>query len=228
MKTRQIREFNKAFDYPTPKEPTVEANFKLRHTLIAEELREYYDACLDKDIIEIADAIGDMLYLVLGAAVEHGININPVFDEIHRSNMSKLQDGKVIRREDGKVLKGENYFPPNIEKVLKLNPIKEFEAEDFMEHCVDVVCEKYKINKEELFNKTRKREYVEARQVVFYLVDRRFKKWGHYEKAIRKWTNLDRVTVSVHSVRTIAGIIDYDLAFSDKVDVMYFEVLSRL
>ena len=97
-----------------------------------------------------------------------------------------------------------------------------------MEQCVDVVCEKYKINKEDLFKKTRKREWVEARQVVFYLMDRRFKKWVHYEKAVRAWTNLDRVTVSVHSVRTIAGIIDYDLAFSDKVDVMYFEVLSRL
>ena len=227
MKTRQIREFHKGFDYPTPKEPTVEANFKLRHTLIAEELREYYDACIDKDIVEIADAIGDMLYLVLGAAVEHGININPVFDEIHRSNMSKLQDGKVIRREDGKVLKGENYFPPNIEKVLKLNPLKEFEADDFIEQAIDVACNTYGIDKSGLFKKTRKREYVEARQVVFYLVDRRFKRWNIYERAVRNYTDLDRTTV-IHSVKTIGNIIEYDLAFSDKVDIMYFEVLSRL
>ena len=99
MKRKEITEFNEAFGCPAPKKPTTVANSKLRSKLIIEELTEYNDAVKDNDIVEIADAIGDMLYLVLGAAVEHGIEIEPVFDEIHLSNMSKLDsDGKPINR----------------------------------------------------------------------------------------------------------------------------------
>ena len=76
----------------------------------------------NKDLIEVADALGDMLYILCGTIITHGMQdvIDEVFEEIQRSNMSKLgSDGKPIYREDGKVLKGPNYFKPNIAKILK-------------------------------------------------------------------------------------------------------------
>jgi phosphoribosyl-ATP pyrophosphohydrolase len=94
----------------------------LRFELMREENEEYLDAVRDNDLIEIADALGDMLYILCGTIVEHGLQhkIEQVFDEIQRSNMSKLgEDGKPIYREDGKVLKGPNYFKPNFEEILK-------------------------------------------------------------------------------------------------------------
>ena len=94
----------------------------LRFELMREENDEYLDAVRDNDLIEIADALGDMLYILCGTIVEHGLQhkIEQVFDEIQRSNMSKLgEDGKPIYREDGKVLKGPNYFKPNFEEILK-------------------------------------------------------------------------------------------------------------
>jgi len=94
----------------------------LRFELMREENEEYLDAVRDNDLIEIADALGDMLYILCGTIVEHGLQhkIEQVFDEIQRSNMSKLgEDGKPIYREDGKVLKGPNYFKPNIGSILK-------------------------------------------------------------------------------------------------------------
>lgn len=228
MKTRELKEFHKGFGYPTPNTPTLEANYNLRHTLIKEELDEYLEACDNKDIIEIADAIGDMLYLVLGAAVEHGINIEPVFDEIHRSNMSKLENGEVIRRNDGKVLKGSNYFPPNIKKALFDNTVKAFTCQEFVDKAVELVCKHYQVDSNVVFSKTREREYVEPRQVIFYLVSRRYKKWRYYGNALRKWTNLDRVTIYRHSVGTIEGIIDYDRYFSDQMDLLYSEIIREL
>jgi predicted HAD superfamily Cof-like phosphohydrolase len=82
-----------------------------------EENEEYLEAANNGDLVEIADALGDMLYILCGTIIEHGLQdkIVAVFDEIQRSNMSKLgQDGKPIYREDGKVLKGPNYFKPDI------------------------------------------------------------------------------------------------------------------
>lgn len=118
---KAITDFNNKFGYSAPLTPTLNAKYKLRAELIAEELQEYVEANDNKDIVEVADAIGDMLYLVMGAAVEHGIDIEPVFFEIQRSNMSKLgEDGEVIRREDGKVLKGPNYFKPNISMAIQV------------------------------------------------------------------------------------------------------------
>ncbi|WP_027078550.1 pyrophosphohydrolase domain-containing protein [Maribacter antarcticus] len=93
----------------------------LRFNLMDEENKEYIEAATNKDMVEVADALGDMLYILCGTILEHGMQhkIAEVFNEIQRSNMSKLgEDGKPIYREDGKVLKGPNYFKPNIEAIL--------------------------------------------------------------------------------------------------------------
>jgi predicted HAD superfamily Cof-like phosphohydrolase len=95
---------------------------KLRFELMKEENEEYLEAVENNDIVEIADALGDMLYILCGTILEHGLQhkIEAVFDEIQRSNMSKLgENGKPIYREDGKVLKGPNYFKPNFETILQ-------------------------------------------------------------------------------------------------------------
>ncbi len=86
-----------------------------------EENEEYLEAANNGDLVEVADALGDMLYILCGTLIEHGLQdkIVAVFDEIQRSNMSKLgQDGKPIYREDGKVLKGPNYFKPDIASIV--------------------------------------------------------------------------------------------------------------
>lgn len=86
-----------------------------------EENREYLEAAQQGDLVEVADALGDMLYILCGTILEHGMQhkIEAVFEEIQRSNMSKLgADGKPIHREDGKVLKGPNYFRPDIQAIL--------------------------------------------------------------------------------------------------------------
>ena len=92
---------------------------ELRYNLMKEENEEYIEAARKNDIIEVADALGDMLYILCGTIIEHGMSdiIEDVFDEIQKSNMSKLgADGKPIYREDGKVMKGPNYFKPNFTK----------------------------------------------------------------------------------------------------------------
>lgn len=93
----------------------------LRYNLMKEENEEYLEAVQNNDLIEIADALGDMMYILCGTIIEHGLQhkIEEVFDEIQRSNMSKLgEDGKPIYREDGKVLKGPSYFKPDFTKIL--------------------------------------------------------------------------------------------------------------
>jgi len=93
----------------------------LRLDLIDEECRELKDAVEAKDIVEVADALTDLLYVVYGAGHAFGINLDLAFNNVHASNMSKMgEDGKPIYREDGKVLKGPNYFPPKIERALTL------------------------------------------------------------------------------------------------------------
>ena len=94
----------------------------LRFNLMLEENDEYIGAANNDDIIEVADALGDMLYILCGTIIEHGMQdiIEPIFDEIQKSNMSKLdEDGNPIFRYDGKVLKGPNYFKPNFDKFFK-------------------------------------------------------------------------------------------------------------
>ena len=93
----------------------------LRFKLMSEENEEYLEAAKNNDLIEVADALGDMLYILCGTIIEHGMQdkIEEVFDEIKRSNLSKLgEDGKPIYREDGKVMKGPNYFKPKISEIL--------------------------------------------------------------------------------------------------------------
>lgn len=107
---------------PTPIADLGEAKNELRFNLMKEENEEYLEAVRNNDIIEVADALGDMLYILCGTILEHGLQhkIVEVFGEIQRSNMSKLgEDGKPIYREDGKVMKGPNYFKPDFSKILE-------------------------------------------------------------------------------------------------------------
>jgi hypothetical protein len=88
---------------------------------LIEELQEYKNACQQGNLIEVADALGDQLYVLIGTILRHGMQdiIEEVFNEIHSSNMSKLdEDGKPVIREDGKILKGKNYFKPNLKKIF--------------------------------------------------------------------------------------------------------------
>ena len=92
---------------------------KLRYDLINEELDELSSAIKDRDIVEVADALTDLLYVVYGAGHSWGIDLDKCFAEVQRSNMSKLgKDGKPIHNEKGKVMKGPNYFKPNLKQFL--------------------------------------------------------------------------------------------------------------
>jgi len=119
----QLSEFQTSYNSTMNTEPTLisEDDYSLRYRLGKEELIEYFDACKGGNLTEIADALADQLYILLGTIVSHGMQevIEPIFNEVHRSNMSKLgADGKPIYREDGKILKGENYSPPNVSQYL--------------------------------------------------------------------------------------------------------------
>ncbi len=117
----RVKEFHEVFGHPHPGAPTLLDGGRqtLRVDLIQEELDEYKDALLAGDIVAVADALGDLDYVVNGAAIEHGIELPVITAEIHRSNMTKLgPDGKPIYREDGKILKGEGYEPPRLEPLL--------------------------------------------------------------------------------------------------------------
>ena len=97
---------------------------QLRFNLMDEENKEYFEAAQQGDLVEVADALGDMLYILCGTILEHGLQhkIEEVFNEIQRSNMSKLgANGRPIYRADGKVMKGPNYFKPDIVKILELD-----------------------------------------------------------------------------------------------------------
>lgn len=120
----KVKEFHEAFGIENAKdfETLDESVYELRHNLLKEENEEYLQACKDGDLVEVADALGDILYIAYGSLLKHGLQdkIEEVFDEIHRSNMSKLGvDGKPLYREDGKVLKGEGYFKPSIKNILE-------------------------------------------------------------------------------------------------------------
>jgi len=120
---QQLWDFQSAYNQARSSKPRLlePDEFYLRYRLGKEELIEYLEACNNDDLVEITDALADQLYILLGTMVAHGMGdiIEDVFDEVHRSNMSKLgEDGKPIYREDGKVLKGPNFSPPNIEQFL--------------------------------------------------------------------------------------------------------------
>ena len=114
-----VADFMTAAGQINPTYPTLvsEEVSNLRHKLIAEELQEYDDEVKAENIVGIADAIGDMLYVVYGAAVAHGIDIYPIFEEIHKSNMTKFIDG-YPRPGDGKWMKGPSYTPANLEPII--------------------------------------------------------------------------------------------------------------
>ena len=120
-----VKKFHDAFNIDVSVSPTVDLplnKIKLRFKLMSEENKEYFEAAKNKDLIEIADALGDMLYILCGTILTHGMQdkIEAVFNEIQRSNMSKLAaNGQPIYREDGKVLKGPHYFKPNIKSILE-------------------------------------------------------------------------------------------------------------
>ena len=119
-----VKEFHTAFEIgysEIPRADLGDAKNMLRYNLMKEENEEYLEAVQNKDLVEVADALGDMLYILCGTIIEHGLQykIEEVFDEIQRSNMSKLgEDGRPVYREDGKVLKGPNYFKPDFSKII--------------------------------------------------------------------------------------------------------------
>ena len=121
---KEVEKFHNAFGIENNYEPTstlLESECDLRHRLMAEENEEYLEAAKNGDLIEIADALGDQLYILCGTILKHGLQdkIVDVFKEIQRSNMSKLDEqGKPIYREDGKVMKSELYFKPDIKSIL--------------------------------------------------------------------------------------------------------------
>ncbi len=123
-KLEAVKAFHTAFKIghrETPKAHLGMEKNMLRYKLMREENEEYLEAANNNDLVEVADALGDMLYILCGTIIEHGLQykIEEVFEEIQRSNMSKLdENGEPIYREDGKVLKGPNYFKPNISKIL--------------------------------------------------------------------------------------------------------------
>lgn len=124
-KIQAVELFHNSFGLGVCQQPTADlgsAKHQLRFDLMDEENREYLAAANKGDLVEVADALGDMLYILCGTILEHGMQhkIEEVFDEIQRSNMSKLgADGKPLYREDGKVLKGPDYFKPNLKSILE-------------------------------------------------------------------------------------------------------------
>ncbi len=120
----KVKEFHEIYNCNIGNEPVLPDNNEreLRKSLLQEEYNEYLQGEENHDIVEIADALGDMLYIIYGTCVSYGIDIDEVFAEIHASNLSKLgEDDKPIYREDGKVMKGPNYFKPDIKSILYKN-----------------------------------------------------------------------------------------------------------
>jgi predicted HAD superfamily Cof-like phosphohydrolase len=122
---KHVKDFHNAFKIKNNEAPTVDIDDKailLRYKLMREENEEYLEAAQNGDLVEVADALGDMLYILCGTILSHGMQhkIAEVFEEIQRSNMSKLdKNGQPIYREDGKVMKSDQYFKPNIKGILE-------------------------------------------------------------------------------------------------------------
>ena len=120
----QLIEFHRTFDAHIETAPTVDLPqevIEIRIRLLQEELNEYAAAAQSRDLVEVADALTDLLYVLLGTYVSHGLQrcAVPLFDEVHRSNMSKLDaNGRPVHRDDGKVLKSQQYRAPDVHAVL--------------------------------------------------------------------------------------------------------------
>ena len=119
-----VAQFHRAFNLPARQLPSADIDHalaRLRVALLEEEVGEFVAASEGSDLVGIADALADIVYVAYGTALTYGIDLDAVLHEVHRSNMSKLgSDGKPLIRDDGKVLKSERYFPPDIESVLRL------------------------------------------------------------------------------------------------------------
>lgn len=120
-----VGEFMETFGQNVLTDPTFPAKKvqKMRVKLIREELKELIEAIKDNDIVEVADALTDILYVTYGAGHAFGVDLDACFAEVQRSNMTKLgADGKPVYRDDGKVIKGPNYSEPDLQKVLGIKP----------------------------------------------------------------------------------------------------------
>ena len=127
-----VSEFQLKFNSDYNTEPTLIDSYQLRYKLLKEENEEYLEAAQNNDLVEVADALGDQLYIILGNIISHGMQgiIGDVFNEIHQSNMSKLDkneepiingvNGFDDTRPIGKILKSENYFKPNLKQFLNV------------------------------------------------------------------------------------------------------------
>jgi len=116
-----VKNFMNIYEQEVKKSPSFPSKkiVQLRYDLIKEELDELSVAIKDNDIVEVADALTDLLYVVYGAGHSFGIDLDKCFGEVQRSNLSKLDiDGKPIYNENGKVLKGPNYSKPNLKQFL--------------------------------------------------------------------------------------------------------------
>ena len=117
-----LLEFNNAFEIPKLENPGIgsEELIELRIKLLQEEVAEYAEAARGGDLVEVLDALADIAYILAGTVINHGMQhvFDDAFAEVHRSNMAKLVDGKVLRREDGKVMKPENWLPPNLSQFI--------------------------------------------------------------------------------------------------------------
>lgn len=120
-----VMEWHRIYGVPIGEEPdfiTVDRT-KLRMDLIKEEYHELVTAVREGNFNETIDALGDLVYVIYGMAIEMGVNLDLVMEEIQRSNLSKLgEDGKPIYRADGKVLKGPNYSPPDLDRIFDNQP----------------------------------------------------------------------------------------------------------
>ena len=118
---KKVKTFMETFRQEIKNKPSFSTDKinKLRYDLIKEELDEFKDALDNKDLLEVADALTDILYVTYGAGHAFGIDLDKCFDEVQNSNMSKLdENGKPIFNDAGKVMKGSNYFKPNLKKFL--------------------------------------------------------------------------------------------------------------
>lgn len=117
-----VKDFNTSFEIEQLPKSDVgdELNYTLKHTLMAEELSEYLEACKKGDYVEVCDAVVDMMYILLGIVIHHKMEnfFFDMFNEVHESNMSKLENGRVLRRSDGKIMKGSDYFTPNLSVII--------------------------------------------------------------------------------------------------------------
>ena len=118
-----LLEFNEAFEIPKLEAPGLGPNelIELRIKLLTEEVQEYAEAARSGDLVEVLDALADIGYILAGTIINHGMQdiYDNAFDEVHRSNMAKLVDGKVIRRADGKVMKPEGWQPPQLRQFVE-------------------------------------------------------------------------------------------------------------